>query len=315
MKTFKLKNGDQFPAIGLGTWKSKKGEVKDAVIAAIKAGYTHIDCAHIYMNEDEIGEALTHCFDKGIAKREDLWITSKLWNNSHKKEDVKPALETTLKNLQLDYLDLYIIHWPVAFKPENLNAPNPEDYLSLEEVPIIETWEGMEQVLNTGLTKHIGVSNFSQKKLSALYDMATIKPEVNQVELHPYLQQEDLYDYCQAHNIIVTAYSPLGSGDRSESMKKTDEPSLLENEVILKIAKKHDVTAAQILISWHLKRGNVVIPKSVDEGRIKQNLASKNVVLDQEDLNLIFTLEKNYRYVDGKFFEKEGNSYVNIYDE
>lgn len=315
MKHFKLKNGDQFPAIGLGTWKSRPGEVKEAVIHAIKSGYRHIDCAAIYMNEKEIGEAFSFCFDNKIVKREELWITSKLWNNAHLKEDVLPAIKKTLADLQLEYLDLYIIHWPVAFKPEKLNAPNAEDYLSLEEAPIIDTWHGMQEIQALGLAKHIGVSNFSIKKLDELYQQATYKPEVNQVELHPYLQQQELVDYCKQKNIILTAYSPLGSGDRSEGMKKNDEPSLLENETIKTIANKHGVSTAQVLISWHVHRGNTVIPKSTNPGRIEQNLQSIEVELTNDDLNTIKALDKHYRYVDGKFFEKPGNSYSNIYDE
>ena len=311
MKHYTLKNGDQFPAIGLGTWKSRPGEVKEAVIHAIKSGYRHIDCAAIYMNEKEIGEAFRYCFENNIVKREELWITSKLWNNAHLRDDVRPAIKNTLADLQLDYLDLYIIHWPVAFKPEKLNAPNAEDYLSLEEAPIIETWRGMEEIQSVGLAKHIGVSNFSIKKLDDLYSKATYKPEVNQVELHPYLQQKELFDYCSQKNIILTGYSPLGSGDRSEGMKKDDEPSLLENKTINKVANKHNASPAQVLISWHVHRGNVVIPKSTNPSRIEQNLASIALQLDDEDLKTIESLDRHYRYVDGRFFVKDSN----IYDE
>lgn len=316
MKKFTLTNGDQWDAIGLGTWKSKPGEVKQAILEALKVGYRHIDCAHIYMNEKEIGEAFDQAFREGIVKREDLWVTSKLWNNAHKKEDVIPALNTTLKNLQLNYLDLYIIHWPVVNKPNVLNAVTANDYLSLEEVPIIKTWEGMEEAKKMGLTKHIGVSNFSVKKLDDLYEKANkYKPEVNQIELHPYLQQDDMLEYCSSKNILITGYSPLGSGDRSDRMKKEDEPSLLENPVIKEIAKKHGASAGQILIAWHLHRGNTVIPKSTNPARIKENFLAQHINLSDNELAEIKQLDKHYRYVDGKFFEIPGNGYVNIYDE
>lgn len=314
MQTYKLEN-DSWQAIGLGTWKSRPGEVKQAIIEAIKCGYRHIDCAAIYMNEKEIGEAFTYCFENNIVKREDLWVTSKLWNNAHKKEDVIPALKQTLSDLQLDYLDLYIIHWPVAIKNEVINATQPSDYLPLTEVPIIETWSMMEEAKKEGLTKHIGVSNFSIKKLTDLYEKATIKPEVNQVELHPYLQQDNLVEFCKKYNIMLTAYSPLGSGDRSAGMKKDNEPSLLENEVIKSIANKHNVSTAQVLIAWHLHRGYTVIPKSTNAERIKQNFLAFEVKLDENDLSEIKKLDKHYRYVDGKFFEIPGNGYENIYDE
>jgi alcohol dehydrogenase (NADP+) len=315
MKKFTLQNNDSWEGLGLGTWKSKPGEVKQAIIEAIKCGYKHIDCAAVYGNEKEIGEAFTYCFNNNLVKREDLWITSKLWNNSHKKEHVTPALKQTLADLQLDYLDLYIIHWPIAIKNETLYPTDASDYISLTEIPIIETWGMMEEAKKNGLTKHIGVSNFSILKLKDLYSKATIKPEVNQVELHPYLQQEELYSFCNEHNIILTGYAPLGSGDRSEGLKRDNEPSLLENNVVNTIAKKHNATAAQILISWHLHRGNTVIPKSITPERIQQNFLAHKLTLDKEDMIAIKNLDKHYRYLDAKFFEIPGNGYSNIFDE
>jgi len=315
MKTLKFKNGETLDAIGLGTWKSKPGKVEDAVYTALKSGYTHIDCALVYGNEAEVGKALNKALNEGILTREDLWVTSKLWNNAHRKEDVIPALQQSLKDLKLDYLDLYLMHWPVAFRSGLKGFPeNDHDYLSLEEVPLIETWNAMLNAKKQGLVKHVGVSNFSVKKLKGLIEQTEDSPEMNQVELHPYLQQEELLEFCHSNSIHLTAYSPLGSGDRSVEMKAEDEPSLLGDETVNKMAKKHGSSPAQILIAFHLHRNTAVIPKSTNAGRIKENLESAKIKLDREDLKNLKDLDRHYRYVNGKFFENN-NKYSNIYDE
>lgn len=316
MQTLNL-NGYHLPILGLGTWKSAAGEVYTAVKEAIKMGYRHIDCAAIYANEKEVGKALKEVISEGIVNRDELWITSKLWNNMHGEENVVPALQKTLADLQLEYLDLYLIHWPVAHKKLFVGANKAQQFLSLEEQPIAGTWKGMEQAVEMGLAKTIGVSNFSIKKLKGLVANSKIKPAINQIELHPYFQQDAMVDYCHANNIHVMAYSPLGSSDRPAGLKADDEPVLLEDQTIAKLADQTGASVAQTILAWDIHRGISVIPKSVNPKRLKQNLDAVDITLTDDQMTTIKGLNKNRRYVDGSFWVVPDGPYTleNLWDE
>lgn len=297
------------PLLGLGTWKSKPGEVYQAVKWAVEAGYRHIDCAAIYENEHEVGRALEELMQTGRVKREDLFITSKLWNSNHRLEDVAPALKKTLSDLRLDYLDLYLIHWPISYKQGVGFARTREEFYTYHDIPLRQTWLGMERVQEEGLTRHIGVSNFNSAKLKEIMEQATQYPEMNQVELHPYLPQHALVDFCRAHHIGITAYSPLGSGDRHASMKKEDEPRLMEDPVVQQLAKELNCSPAQVLIAYALHRDIVVIPKSVNETRIQQNLEAAAVKFSEEQLKRLLQIGKAYRFLDGGPFVGDQSPY------
>ena len=291
MKYVTLNTDYKMPVIGLGTWKSAEEKIYQAVRWAIKAGYQHVDCAAVYGNEEAVGQALHAAVAEGDIERKNLFVTSKLWNTAHKPADVRPALEQSLKDLQTDYLDLYLIHWPIA-----------EDPLSGEalDIPQEETWAEMEKAQKDGLVRSIGVSNFTQTKLKDLMDKAEIMPAVNQVEIHPYLAQNDLVEFCRENQIVVTAYAPLGSGDRPDTMKEAGEPSLLADQVVADIAKKNSATPAQVLIAWGLTRGLVEIPKSVQFDRIEENLGALNVTLDDDDMKRLNAIDETLRFVTGK---------------
>lgn len=291
------------PLLGLGTWKAGVGgDVREAVRHALTVGYTHLDCAADYDNQAEVGEGIAAAVSEGAIKREDLWVTSKLWNTDHAREHVRPACEQSLKELKLDYLDLYLIHFPVPMKYTGAHTDAPRDAdgkVEFARVPLRETWEEMEKLVDAGLVKNIGISNFSASLISDLLSYARIPPVVNQIELHPLLSQERLIAHCAAHDIHVTAFSPLGSpsymppGTVAEGV-----PNLFESDIIKGVAAKHSCTVGQVLIAWGIHRGTSVIPKSANPGRIEENLASAAVSLDDEDMAAINTLNRNHRFND-----------------
>jgi len=302
MKTQRLNDGTEMPALGLGTWKSEPEQVYHAVRAALEVGYRHIDCAAIYQNEEEVGRALSDAFASGDAKREDVWITSKLWNDSHLPEHTQPAIEASLRKLQLDYLDLYLIHWPVALEQGTSLPSSPGDFIPLSRAPLESTWEAMLALRDRGLTRQAGVSNFSKGQIIRVRDATGTAPAVNQIELHPYLQQGGLVEACEDLGVAVTAYSPLGSPDSAAFMGRKDDVLLTKHPTITAIAEGQDATPGQVLIAWALSRGTSVIPKSVNRNRIAENWGAREVTLSLADMTAIAALDRHQRMVDGRFW-------------
>lgn len=304
----KLSDGNTIPQLGLGTWKSEPEKAPQAVMDAIDAGYRHIDAAMIYRNEPGVGKGISNKIADGTVKREDLFITGKVWNVFHSRDLVVPAVKKTLEDLQITYADLFLIHWPMGYRENSKQGTNghvegdglaPRDKdgkFLLSEVDFIETWKGLEDAVNLGLCKSIGISNFSKAQIERVFAICKIKPVMLQIECHPYQSQVELIKYAKTKGMAVTGYSPLGSGDRV--WRKPSEPVLMTDPAISAMAIKYGKSNAQILIRFNLQRGVVTIPKSVTKDRILSNMEVFDFDLSADDISKLegMTNATNFRF-------------------
>lgn len=302
--TFTLNNGVKIPGIGFGTFASEGavGETYKAVMCALKTGYRHLDCAWFYLNEGEVGDAL-HDFlkENPSVKREDIFICTKVWNHLHRPEDVAWSLESSLKKFRLDYMDLFLIHWPIAAEKESQESPKigPDGkYVILKDLTENPepTWRAMEKLYAEKKARAIGVSNWTKEQLEQLLKYAKVTPQVNQIEVHPFLPNDELVQYCFDHNIMPEAYSPLGS----QNQVPTTGERVSENATLNEIAQKGGNTLAQVLIAWGLRRGYVVLPKSSNPARIESNF--KSIELSDADFAAVNKVAegRHFRFVNMK---------------
>ena len=313
------------PSVGLGLWKIEPRHTADSVVAAIQAGYRHLDGACDYGNEREAGEGVRKALGAQLCTRDDLWITSKLWNTYHRPEHVRTAAERSLKDWGLDYLDLYLIHFPIAlafvpfeerYPPGWLFDPSAESPRMVPDaVSIAETWGAMEDLVDRGLVRHIGVSNFGCSLIRDLLASARTRPQVLQVESHPYLAQGKLLRYCQQEQIAFTAFSPLGAGSYVPLNMATDAQSVLNEPLVQAIAAKHGKSAAQIVLRWGVQRGTSVIPKTSRRERLTENLSIFDFALSDTEMQQVSSLDRHLRFNDpGVFCEQAFHTFFPIYE-
>lgn len=317
-----LKTGSKMPLLGLGTWKIPKPDAPTLVKQAIEIGWRHLDCACDYGNETEVGQGIKAAVDAGICAREDLWVTSKLWNTYHAKEHVKAACKRSLSDLGLDYLDLYHVHFPISLKyvpfetrypPEWTYDPKGDNVLVYEPVPVAETWAAMEELVDEGLVKNIGVCNFTVQSLADLLSYARIPPSVLQVEIHPYLTQPYLRQWCSEHDVHVTGFSPLGSVSYVDLGWTTMQEGVINEKVTRDIAATHGVTPAQVLLRWGLQHGMSLIPKTTKVDRMVENLDVFGFELTPAEMSTLDALNCNKRYNDPAEFCKDMGGPCPIY--
>ena len=315
----------QPPSVGLGLWKIANDQAAQAVEAAIDIGYRHIDSASDYGNEVFSGEGIASSISKKAIRRDELWVTSKLWNTSHRVEHVRAACEKSMQDLNVDYLDLYLIHFPIALKFVDPETRYPAGWffdpdatapkMEIDSVPIRETWEAMQDLVTAGLVRQIGVSNFNSSLVRDILSYATIRPSVLQVESHPYLVQAKLLRYCQQENIHVTAFSPLGAPSYVSIGMATEADSVLTEPSVIAIAEEVACTPAQAVLAWGIQRGTSVIPKTTRPARLEENLKSRNFSLSIQQMQKIQALDQNRRFNDpGVFCEQAFGNFYPIYE-
>lgn len=320
-----ISGGAKLPSVGLGLWKIDTSHTAEMVRAAIAAGYRHIDAACDYGNERQAGEGIRQALAEGLCRREELWVTSKLWNTYHRPEHVRPAIEKSLDDLGLDYLDLYLIHFPISLKyvpieerypPGWLHDPGATSPVMIgDSVSIADTWGAMEELQRAGLCKHVGISNFCISLIRDLLSYADIRPAVLQVESHPYLAQEKLMRYCRQEALAVTAFSPLGAGSYVPLGMASERDSVLEQSLVKDLAVKHSKTPAQVVLRWGVQRGTAVIPKTSRAERLQENLDLFDFALADEDMQALTALDRHQRFNDpGAFCEPAFGCFYPIYE-
>jgi D-xylose reductase len=325
MNTISLAGGGRFPAVGLGLWKVPNPAAAGLVTEAVRLGYRHLDSACDYGNEPEVGAGVRAALAAGHCRRDDLWVTSKLWNTYHAPEHVRPALDRTLADLKLDHLDLYLVHFPIAqaFVPFETRYPpgwffdpsDPAGGMRFARVPLADTWAALEDLHAAGKVRHIGLCNVGTAQLRDLLAGCRVRPAVLQVELHPYLTQEKLLRFCQLEGVAVTAFSPLGAPSYVPLGMATPEESVAAEPVVAAAAARLGKTPAQVLLRWGVQRGTAVVPKTARPDRLAENLAVFDFALTGEEMAAISALNRDRRFNDpGVFAEAAFRTFCPIYE-